>query len=237
MIKLKNPEIFRRSIDALSTFISEGNFRFNDKGMSFKAIDPSQILLVDFLLETKAFDEFKIEPVLAGLDLQELNKVASRIMPNDSLTIGLTDSEMLITMDGETTRNFSLPLIDLTVEEPPSPQIDFDAQVEVPAHILKEVFKDASLFGNAITLRIKGKDFIVESRGNQGRLKTIVKNAKIKAKEDLSVRFSLPFLNNMIKASDSNETISLNLKSDSAILLAYKIGPAEVKYFLAPLAI
>jgi len=47
MIELKKTDFFGRALEAISSFIPEGNFRFSDKGVSFKAIDPSQVVLVD----------------------------------------------------------------------------------------------------------------------------------------------------------------------------------------------
>ena len=85
MIKLSKVAPFQTAIRAISNFISEGNFRFNDKGISFKAIDPSQIVLVHYEAPRSFFDEFKVEPSYVGIDLDEFNKVMKRALPNDSV--------------------------------------------------------------------------------------------------------------------------------------------------------
>ncbi|MBT4870737.1 MAG: hypothetical protein HON47_04135, partial [Candidatus Diapherotrites archaeon] len=58
MIELKSTDFFGRALEAISSFIPEGNFRFAEKGVSFKAIDPSQVVLVDYFVDKKVFDKY-----------------------------------------------------------------------------------------------------------------------------------------------------------------------------------
>ena len=93
-IELKSMLPWKKAIDAISSFISEGNFHFSDSGIFFKAIDPSQILLVNLFMDKKHFDSFSVEPTFVGVDLVELSKIMARSLPTDKLRIDLTDSEM-----------------------------------------------------------------------------------------------------------------------------------------------
>ena len=107
MIELKKVDAWKRAIDAISSFISEGNFRFNDDGISLKAVDPSQIVLVNFLMQKASFDKFEVEPTFAGLDLIELNKIMARALSNDKMVLKLDDSELKLKFEGEISRNFN----------------------------------------------------------------------------------------------------------------------------------
>ena len=164
-IELKNVDLWRRSIDAIASFISEGNFRFNEKGISFKAVDPSQIVLVDYIMDKGAFEKFDIEPTYIGVDLVELNKIMQRSLPNDKLTMEVSDSELSLKLEGDMLRSFRLPLIEVSEEDINIPQPKFDAKVEIAGRIIKEALKDASLFGSSVVLRIKGSQFTIEARG------------------------------------------------------------------------
>jgi len=222
MITLKNVDSWKKAIDAISSFINEGNFRFNDNGVSLKATDPSQVVLVNFLMQKNAFDKFELEPSFVGLDIVELNKIMSRALPNDKLLIKLSDNEMKLNLEGAISRSFSLPLLDVSEEEIKMPSQEFDASVEINARILKEALKDASLFGSSVVLRVKEGQLSIEARGSSGTLHSVAKqqakNLIIKSKGEVVSKYSLTLL---------------QLKNDAPMRVSYKIGPAEIEFFLA----
>lgn len=235
-IELKNVEFFQRAINAVSSFISEGNFRFNDKGISLKALDPSRIVLVDYVAGKNLFEKFDIEPTLVGIDLIEFSKIINRVLPKDRLLMDLTDSEILVNFDGEISRNFNLPLIDVAEDEIKVPDTRFDCRIEIPARILKEILKDALLFGGAVIFRIKNNELIVEARGSAGNLKTITKGSKgivVKSSADVVSKYSLNFLQNIVREADSAKKIVLELKSDAPMKISYEIGESDISFHLA----
>ena len=236
MIELKNLDYWKRAIDAISSFISEGNFRFNDEGVSLKAVDPSQIVLVNFSMPKTAFDKFSVEPAFVGLDLVALSKIMARALSKDRLSFRIGDSEMQLRLDGEITRSFALPLMDVSEAEVKIPNPEFDASVEINARILKEALKDASLFGSSVVFRVRGNQFLIEARGSSGTLNTVAKQAKsiaIKAKSEVVSKYSLNFLQNIVKDAEPEQKILLQLKSDSPMRVSYKLGPANMEFYLA----
>jgi len=235
-IELKGIEQLGKAIDAISSFISEGNFRFSDSGISFKAVDPSQIVLVVFSMDKKAFEKYSIEPTFVGVDMVELGKILSRALPNDRLVLDLSDSEMLIKLEGDISRSFSLPLIDVSDEEVTVPKTSFDATVEINARILKEALKDASLFGSSVVLRVKGNELFVEARGSSGTLKSVAKQAKgmsVESKAEVVSKYSLNFLQNIVREADPEKKIKLELKSDAPMRVSYTIGASPIEFHLA----
>lgn len=238
MIELSNKKVeyWKKTIDAISTFISEGNFRFNDKGVFFKAMDPSQIVLVDLHIEKDVFDKYSVEPTYIGLDLGELSKIMNRILPEDKLKMEINDSEFLVNLEGELNRSFKLPLIDVNDEEISIPDAKFDAVVEINSRTLKEALKDASLFGSSIVLKVKNNQFFIEARSVQGTLNTIAKQAakiSVKSTKDVTSKFSLNFFQNIVKEADPAKKIKLELKNDAAMRVTYKIGDTDIQFHLA----
>lgn len=237
MIELKKVELWKRSVEAVSSFISEGNFRFSEKGIHFRAIDPSQIVLVNYEMSKNVFDKYEIEPTFVGLDLGELSKIMSRVLPNDKMIMNLSDSELLIRLEGDLSRSFRLPLIDVAEGEITVPSHKYDAKVEINSRILKEALKDASLFGSSVILRIKDGQFLIEARGSAGSLNISSKESKGVAvsgnnKEVIS-KYSLNYLINIVKESDSEKTVSLEMKTDMPIKVNYKIGDSDIQFYLA----
>ncbi len=236
LIELKDVVSWQRAIGAIASFISEGNFRFNDKGIALKAVDPSQIVLVDFSIPRSAFEKYRIEPTLVGVDLQELSKIMGRALPNDRLLMDLSDSELNIKLEGDLSRAFSLPLIDVSDDDIKIPVTSFDASVEVNARILKEALKDASLFGSSVVLKVKGGQLFVEARGSAGTLHTIAKQPKlisVKGSKEVVSKYSLNFMQNIVKEADSESKILMQLRSDAPMKVSYKIGPTSLQFHLA----
>lgn len=235
-IELKKTEFFQKAIGAISGFINEGNFRFNNQGLFFKAIDPSQIALVDYFVEKKLFDRFEVEPSFVGLDLTELNKILQRAMPNDVLSMGLTDSELSLKLEGDLVRAFHLPLLDLNEEDLVVPKPAFDAMVQINAKTFKEILKDASLFGTSIVFKVKPNSFAIEARGNNGILRTTAKEAKlvsVKTNSEITAKFSLSFLQHIVREADNERKISLELKSEAPMKISYAIGDTTIQFYLA----
>ena len=240
MIELKKADSLRKSISAISSFISEGNLRFNGEGLHLKAIDHSQIVLVNFRMENDAFDKFEIEPSFVGVDLIELNKIMSRGQANDKLQISLSDSELKLQLTGDLERKFNLPLIDVREDEINLPKHTYEATVEISARLLKEAFKDASLFGSSVVLKTKGDRFLIEAKGSQGTLNADSKDAKgikVKSTKDVTAKFSLNFLHNIVKESDGEDKITLHLKNDAPMKVYYEIGKCKLEFFIAHMII
>ncbi len=236
MIELKKVDAWKDAINAISSFISEGNFRFNDNGISLKAVDPSQIVLVNFLMQKAAFEKFSIEPTYVGVDLVELSKIMARALPQDRMVLSLTDSEMQLRLEGDLSRSFALPLIDVSENEVKLPPQEFDASVEINARILKEALKDASLFGSSVVLRVKRGEMVIEARGSSGTLHSVAKQDKgitIKTKGEVVSKYGLNFLQNIVREADPSQKILLQMRSDSAMRVSYKLGPAEIEFYLA----
>jgi len=236
MIQITKIQPFQNAIRAIANFIPEANFRFNEQGLTLKAIDPSQIVLVNYFAPKDFFDKFSIEPTLIGLDIEELNKVVRRASPADTILMDLEDSYLTITILSTLQRTFKIPLIDVLEEEPEIPEQQYDARVEIQARLLQEALKDAALFESSVVFRVDNSKLFIEARGSQGILKTEAKQqdlVKVKAKANVVGKYSLNFLDNIVKEAEPSETILLELKSETPMRISYNIAPAKIQFYLA----
>ena len=234
MIELKKTDFFARALEAISSFIPEGNFRFSDKGVSFRAIDPSQVVLVDYFVDKTAFDKYAIEPNYVGVDIVEFNKIIQRASTNDKMSLDLLDAEIKLIFESDLKRNFRLPLIDVSGDEAKIPQVDYETKIEVKASSLKEMLKDAALFGSSVVVKVKDKGFFIEARGSQGTMDSESgKMAKVIGKGDVTAKFSLNFFQNIVKEADNDKNVLIELKSDSPMKVSFPIGDSKIIFYLA----
>src|SRR3989338_5352449 len=236
MLRVSNVSEWRKCVEAIAALITEGNFEFSSKGVKFKAIDSSQVTFVDFSMPSSAFYEYKMQEARVGLDLLEFSKVVARASPQDSLSMSLDGSEVVVSLDGAVTRKFKLPLLDISENDLPPPEVPFTAEIELPARILKEAFKDASLFSSSIVARVREKKLFLEAQGTGGMTRVTIPagpEVKINAREEIVAKYSLGFLNSMLKEADNDQKVVLSMKNESALKVHYSIGKAEISYYLA----
>ncbi|MEK6821358.1 MAG: hypothetical protein AABY11_03090 [archaeon] len=238
MIEARDVTSFKRTIEAISSFISEGNFRFSENGISLRAVDPSQIVLVDCFIDKKSFTQYDLEPSYVGMDVVELSRMLSRSLTNDVLFLDLDDNEMRLHLKGDFSRSFHLPLIDVSEPEKELklPNQQFTAVVEINARVFKELLKDALLFGSTVVLKVADHRFAVEAKGSQGALKTISAETSlitVTHSSNAEAKYSLNFLANIVKEAENDSIIKLEFKSDAPMRISYKIGSTHMQYYLA----
>jgi len=238
---IKDAAIFKKSMEAIAVLIDEAELVVTPNGLELKATDPSQISMVDFSMPKKAFEKFEVEETRIGLDLDYLNQVLSRVQAGDELTISLDDKKafLLVSFNGKAQRSFQVPLIDISTSDVPQPKIEFDAELKISAGFLQNAFKDAALISTHITLGCDEEKFFVRAKSSKGNLDEKLKQDKdtlpeLKVKQECQSMFPLDYLQDMLKAASSGDTIELFVKSNAPIKVSYNIGDANVTYFLAP---
>lgn len=228
---------WRSSIDAIAALIDEGTFTIDESGIKLRAMDPSQIALVDFVLPGKGFEKLEVQrPVSIGVDLAELSKITKRSKPEDKIELSFDGNRLRMSFRGETTRNFSLSVMEASANPPREPKIDFTAEIKIAPNIIKEALKDAELISNHVALSAEG-GLIVMADGDTGSVDISLKEDKLLSlniKAPARAVFSLDHLNNILKEAEAPSVVSMGLKTDAPLRIEYSIGDARVVYYLAP---
>jgi proliferating cell nuclear antigen PCNA len=233
MIRTKNIALFKKSIDSLSSLIEEANVRFKDTGIFIKAIDKTQILLVDFSISKSFFDSYKLEPNLLALNIQELGNIISRSFPNDKLYIDIKEDYFKILLKGKIERDFHIPYIDLSDQELKLPDIKYKIDVNINAGLLKEIIKDVNLIASTLIFKVDDGKFYIEAEGEKGKIKTLLPQIRA-GKENVSVKYSLSFLRNIFKNIDPESIVNLKFSEDSPLYIHYKINEnINIKFYLS----
>ena len=241
-LKIDDAKSFKDSIDAIATLIDESEFDVNEKGIFLRAMDPSQIAMVDFQMPKESFEKFDVpEQTKIGLNLDDLARIMSRVRPSENLTLKLdsTGSRLELIFKGKTTRKFNLPLLDIGSTTPKTPSIEFDARIKLNGNVLKEGLKDASLVSSHVVLDATEKGFEIKAHGDKGDV-TIeaLKGQDIllehTVNSEAKAMFPLEYLNDLLKSADASSIVEINLGTDKPLKLQYEIGAATLTYFLAP---
>jgi proliferating cell nuclear antigen len=238
MISTKNITLFKKGLENITPLIQETNVRFKDDGIYIKAIDKTQILLVDFYISKKAFDTYSIDPALVGLNILELQNMVSRSFDQDKLELNLKEQNIEVFLNGKIERKFQLPYLDLSESEINLPNLNYDVTINMNAGLLKEIIKDVSLIGSTIIFKIQDNKFIIESIGEKGQIKTTIPEIKPKSKKNIAVKFSLSFLKNITKSMDNDSVLLIKLAEDIPIYIEYSLSKdCNIKFYLSSMLI
>ena len=238
----EDASLFKKYVDGIAALVDEAEFLIDEKGLSLKATDPSQISLVDFELPKKAFKKFEIkESTKLGVDLNYLNQIMSRAKASDSVEFSISEdkSKLSVVFSGKSRRTFSIPLLDIKTGELPLPKIDFDAEIKIKAEALNDSFKDANLISTHLILSVENDSFIVKANSSKGNMENIYTEKddsviSLKAKTEVKSMFPLDYLSNTIKAASADTEVTVNLKSNAPFEISYSLGEGKIQYFLAP---
>jgi len=233
---ISDTKAWKNSIEAVAALIDEGTLQIDEKGVKLRAMDLSQIALVDLELPASIFEEYKVEKAVnIGVDFAELSKIIKRLRTDDRIELTL-DTRFKMVFKGETTRSFSLAIIESTSMPPKEPKIEFVTDLKIIASTFKEALKDAELVSNHVCLRI-GEGFWIKADGDTGTVDIKFDKDKlmsINAKQEAKAVFALDQLNNLLKAADAQSIILIKMRADAPIRIEYAIGDGRVIYYLAP---
>ena len=233
---------FKHSIEAVVNLIDEGLFEVNDNGLHLRAMDPSQIAMVDFLIPKTGFAEFEAEQSNLSLNLVDFLKILARTRNDEQLTLTVEEKESKCVLEFTSPngkRSVRLPLMDLAASAPREPKITFDTTLKIRGGTFKEMLKDAGLLSSHVILSAEGEQFVIEAKGDSGDLriesgKNSPNVAELTNTAKSRAMFPFEYLDNMTKACPEDSMLELYLKSDAPVKIAYTVGQAKLAYFLAP---
>jgi len=234
--KINDVASWKNSVDAIAVIIDEAVLKATSDGLKLRAMDPSQIAMVDFFMPKEAFESYEVdEETDIGINFSELNKITKRAKAEDKIELSL-DTKLKITFSGKTTRRFNHSLIELSGTLPKEPKIDFTSGVKLGATMLQDALKDVELVSNHISLQI-GENFSISAKGDTGAVDIDFPEDSIisvNSTEPARATYALEYFNNLLKAATSATAVGIHMLSDAPVMIEYNIGEGKVIYYLAP---
>ncbi len=235
--------LLQDSMKTISDLISEGLFQFTEDGIKLIAADPAMVGLVDFKIEEEVFENYELdEETKVGLNLENLYSILRRANKDDTITFELDDenSKFHITMENSSTRNFSLPILNLSEDDIPSTdQLDFTVTGELETDLLESAIKDAMVVSDSVTITASNSEIEISAEGDQSNAKFTATDESEDVIElegtNAKSMFSLDYLSKMIGGKKVADTVTVNLGEDFPMRLEFiKPDTANLSFVLAP---
>lgn len=236
-------KLWRSIVEALSSLVDEANFIATPEGIRMKAMDPSHIAMIDFEMPKAAIDDYRCsEEFQLGINLDEMTKIMRRGSSGDSLELTLNEktNRLNARFKGKAIRTFSLALLDLQMEELPTPKIEFNAFAKVTTDVLRQAIDDAAIISDHIRMVSSNKELGLFASGDTGELE-IKLNKKSDAllemnvKEESKAMYALDYMSDIMKAASTTDIVELQYSTNMPIRLDFVLlNGGRIVYYLAP---
>jgi len=240
-LTLAEPTYLKESISIISDLVSEARFKLTPDAIELVAMDPANVAMVIFKLFSSCFTEYNVEKELnIAINLSNFKQILRRAKPEDILTLEVEENKLKIQLKSNTTRTFSLPIIDLEEKEQKIPELKFPISIKTSASLLNDTIEDVDIVAESVVFQTEPKKFTILAEGDLSQAKIEVpedEETKISASssDKVGAKYSIEYLKKMINASKLANEVTLQFDKDYPLKLEYTvIDKLQLAFVLAP---
>ncbi len=240
---LENIELFRTALGCITELVSEGVFKAEKDGIYLTVADPTMVTLLDFKFLSTEFKEYKVSgSVDIPLNFDNLLSFLKRAKVDDEVSLELEkdSNKFQISLKGNSTRNFTLPLIEIDDSNTPSMNLNFGADIDIKTTVLDDGIGDADIITDTIILSADKDKFMISAAGDISKTELVIKKdnediIKMDVKEPARSKFSLDYLKKIIKASKISNSATVRIGNDYPLQIIFRqLDKVQLSYILAP---
>ncbi len=243
-LKVSDAKLLRDMATAISILVDEATFKIEPEGLKLRAMDPSRVAMIDFEWPKTVFEEYEaLQPTKMCINISELLKLLKRAGKDESLELSLDDKtgRLQVKILGKYSRNFTMPTLEASEEEVPTPKITFNVKAKTTTQGLSQAIEDAQLVSDHVRIEADSEKLILSASGDlMGATITLTKGSDalldLEAKENSKATFSLSYLSEIIKAASATSDIAtLEFSSDMPVRIDFQqMKEGKLTFFLAP---
>jgi len=234
-LKLEHPKLFSDVIGIISELVLEVRLKVDKAGMSITAVDPANVAMISFKLPANAFSELEVENnETLGVSLESLKAVLRRCSPGSVLIITKEENLLKLEIVDKIKREFNLALIDVEGEEKEIPSLDFASKIEMSAMDFSAAIEDCVVVADSCTFISESDKFIIQAKGSLNSFKSEFTDEVDIQTQEASSKYSLEYLQKMMKATKITDKIIVNFSNDYPLRLDFNTPFIELSFILAP---
>lgn len=239
---LADSKSFKDSIAIASDLVNEVKFKAGTDGLEMVAMDPANVAMIILKILSSCFVEYKIDgEEEVAVSLNSLKQILRRAKSDDILSLETTeDGKLKIELKSNTTRSFSIPLLEVDDRDQKVPELSFPIKVEMHSSILNESIEDVGVVAESVTLLGDKNQLLVKAQGDLSKAFIEIKpddktQIKTDSEEKFKAKYSLEYLKKMVNGMKLSDQASLHFNTDYPMKLEYKvIDKLVLSFILAP---
>ena len=234
-LKLDNPKIFSEIVGIISEMVLEVRIKVSGEGLSITAIDPANVAMILFKLPADAFSELVVEKEeVLGVSLDNLKAVLRRVKSGSVLSMEKEENTLKLVIQDKIRREFSLALIDVEGDEKPVPSLNFVSKVEMTSVDFSEAIEDCSVVADSCSFVSSPDSFVIKGKGNLNSFQSQFTDEVNITAEEAGSKYSLEYLQKMIKGTKLTDKVVLNFGNDYPLKLEFNTPKVTLSFILAP---
>jgi proliferating cell nuclear antigen len=243
-IIISDAKTWKNLMTAVSTLVEEATFNVTPDGISLRAMDPSHVAMVDFEYPKDSFQEYSCkEPSKLCIDIADMLKLMKRVEAGENLELSLDQQtgHLAMKLTGKYTRKFSVPLLQPTTSDIPTPKLVFDAKIKMDASCFNDAVDDISTVSEQVKFEATPEKLIMSAGSETGNVvvefdKTNPALIEFQVQGSAKSLYGINFLRDMIKAGAASSGIAtVEFSSDKPVRLDFDLTPkGKLIYYLAP---
>ena len=243
-LKVADAKLLKDMATAISILIDEATFKIDPENLKLRAMDPSRVAMVDFEWPKTVFEEYTCtEPTKMCINISELLKLLRRAGKDEVVELSLDENtgRLQIRITGKYKRNFTMPTLESSEEEVPTPKITFNVRAKATTEGLRQAIEDAQLVSDHVRIEADAEKLVFNAAGDL--MSAIIELQKgsdtlldLEAKEPSKATFGLSYLSEIIKAASATSDIAtLEFSTDMPIKLDFQqTKEGKLTFYLAP---
>lgn len=243
-LKVSDAKLLKDMVTAISILIDEATFKIDPENLKLRAMDPSRVAMIDFEWPKTVFEEYTCtEPTKMCINISELLKLLKRAGKNEVVELSLDEKtgRLQIRITGKYTRNFTMPTLESSEEEVPTPKITFNVRAKAATEGLRQAIEDAQLVSDHVRIEVDTEKLVFNAAGDlMGATIELQKGSDtlldLEVKEPSKATFGLSYLSEIIKAASATSDIAtLEFSTDMPIKLDFQqTKEGKLTFYLAP---
>jgi proliferating cell nuclear antigen len=241
--RTKTPDEWRAVTSAISTLVDEATFEATVEGISFRAMDPSHVALIDIQWPNSTFDRYECDSsVKFGVRVDEFAKLIRRGDKKDAVEISVTDdSKLVVKLTNGYMREYKMRLIESSASSTPLPKLNFNSKIVMTGAAFDKILSDVQVVSEYISLQSNSNKVNFSGRGDSGEAEIVLESGSegledVEVKEQSTATYSLDYLLKIAKAVGAvGSSISAEYSSKMPLRLEFRVANVgRIHFYLAP---
>lgn len=235
---------WRAVASAVKTLVEEATFDATSEGVTFRAMDPSHVALVDLSWPVTAWEKYECEkPFKFSLRVEDLVKLIGRSDTKDSVEMSSTEEDAIaVKFTNGYKREFTIHLIESSGGTAPLPKLEFDTKATLTKTIFEKVLSDISVVSDQVTIQAAKDKLSFSGKSDVGKAEiALEKNdadvLELQVGAESKATYSIDYLVGISKAmGPASDTILCEFSSKKPIRLQFALNDqgSRIHYYLAP---
>ena len=168
-LKVTDAKLLKDMATAISILVDEATFKIEPESLKLRAMDPSRVAMVDFEWPKTVFEEYICaEPMKMCINISELLKLLRRAGKDEVVELSLDEKtgRLQIKITGKYMRNFTMPTLEASEEEVPTPKINFNVTAKATTEGLRQAIEDAQLVSDHVRIEVDSEKMVLNASGD-----------------------------------------------------------------------